>query len=50
VCWGPAGSGRFGELGAGESFGNRDLGKGIGEQGMCDSVHRNKCGNVHGSI
>jgi len=36
--------------GLGRVSGNSELGKGIGDQGICDSVHRNICGNVHGNM
>jgi hypothetical protein len=36
--------------GLGRFSGNSELWKGIGDQGICDSVHRNICGNVHRNI
>jgi len=42
--------GVLGNRGLGRVSGNRELRAGIGEQGIFDSVHRNKCSNLHGSM
>ena len=40
----------FGNRALGRVSGNRGLGVGIEEQGICGGVDRNICGNVHGSM